>query len=79
MKKQDFDYLKSELLKDSFLCNFLTIIRKPSKAIVCYQDKVIVILECGFAYLIDWYCEGYIGGVQAKHMNNICNEYNGRF
>lgn len=80
MKKQDFDFLKSELLKDPFLCEYEYIkMDNNTKVRLFYKDKVITILECGFAYLITWYCEGYISDVQANHITRICNLYNVRF
>lgn len=79
MKTKHFELLK-DLIKKSYCCNDFVLIKKHNTNIkVYYIDKVVTICECGFAYLISWYCEGFITSGFASDLDNICKEFNNQF
>ena len=81
MKKQDIIYLKQLLKSDCFLNNYLAIVQKDEHTLkIMYSYKVVSIFDnCGFAYLISWFCDGSITSGECEHLTTICKKYNDRF
>ena len=81
MKKDDVLFIENELRNDYLLRDYLKIIKINAHNIkIVFRNKLITIFDnCGFAYLISWFCDGSITASESQHLNTICNKYNDRF
>jgi hypothetical protein len=81
MKQKDITFIKEQLDNNFLLNDYLSIVKtKQNQCVkIMYNDKVITISECGFAYLVSWWCDGCITSGCAQELSKLCSNYNDRF